>query len=242
MLYKYLLEIKYRILFSFISWCFIILNCYYFKETLLYVFIKFSMTSNDSNLLCFLTTDVIEIFSAYIQLSLTIASQMTIIFTYCQICAFLSAGLRVFEYDYLKTVVKVVIVCWTGSIYALNSFIFPVSWDFFFKFQEFSSFQNLTFYFEAKLNEYLAFYKSLYYLFISLCQIMILFFIFLELFKTNLFYVKKFRKTCYFILFILSTLLTPPEVIYQVMVSLCSILFYEAITVCTIFKTELLIK
>jgi Sec-independent protein secretion pathway component TatC len=71
---------------------------------------------------------------------------------------------------------------------------------------------------------------------------MILFFIFLELFKTNLFYVKKFRKTCYFILFILSTLLTPPEVIYQVMVSLCSILLYEAITVCTIFKTELLIK
>ena len=242
MLYKYLLEIKYRILFSSISWCFIFLNCYYFKETLLYVFIKFTMTSNNNNLLCFLTTDVIEIFSAYLQLSLNIANQTTIMFIYCQICAFFSTGLRVFEYDYFKTIVKVIVVYWIGSICALNSFIFPASWDFFFQFQEFSSFQNLTFYFEAKLNEYLAFYKSLYYLFTSLCQILILFFIFLELFKTNLFYIKKFRKMCYFMIFIFSTLLTPPEVVHQVTISICSILLYEAITVYTVFKTELLVK
>ena len=85
------------------------------------------MTSNNNNLLCFLTTDVIEIFSAYIQLSLNIASQITILFIYCQTCAFLSTGLRAFEYDYLKTIVKVTIVYWVTSVWILNSFIFPVS-------------------------------------------------------------------------------------------------------------------
>jgi Sec-independent protein secretion pathway component TatC len=68
------------------------------------------MTSNNNNLLCFLTTDVIEIFSAYLQLSLNIANQTTIMFIYCQICAFFSTGLRVFEYDYFKTIVKVIVV------------------------------------------------------------------------------------------------------------------------------------
>jgi len=76
----------------------------------------------------------------------------------------------------------------------------------------------------------------------SLCQIIILFYFFLELFKTNLFYVKKFRKTCYFIIFIFSTLLTPPEVLHQIITSICTILLYEAITVYTIFRTELFIK
>jgi Sec-independent protein secretion pathway component TatC len=43
-------------------------------------------------------------------------------------------------------------------------------------------------------------------------------------------------------IFIFSTLLTPPEVVHQVTISICSILLYEAITVYTVFKTELLVK
>lgn len=111
MIYKYLLEIKYRVLFSFIAWCFIIANCYYFKETLLYIFIRFSLNSKNCNLLYFLTTDVAEIFIAYIQLAYYVANQLTVLFVYCQIFAFLSAGLHVFEYDYLKTILVTTIAC-----------------------------------------------------------------------------------------------------------------------------------
>ncbi len=101
------------------------------------------------------------------------------------------------------------------------------------------SFQNLTFYFEAKLNEYLVFYKSVFYLCNLIYQIVILFFIFLDLFKTNLLIIKKFRKIFYFLFLIVSTFLTPPEVIFQLIISICIITIYELVTIHMIFKTEL---
>lgn len=242
MIYKYLLEIKYRIFFSFVAWSFMMINCYYFKETLLYIFIRFSLKSNDNNLIYFLTTDVAEVFIAYVRLSYYVANQITAVFIYCQIFVFLSAGLYVFEYAYLKIILVTTIVCWITCIYILNNFIFPTTWDFFLKFQEYLSFQNLTFYFEVKLNEYLIFYKSIYYLCNLVYQIIVLFFVLLDLFKTNLLIVKKLRKIFYFCFFIFSTLLTPPEVIYQLIISICIILTYELITIYMIFKAEFGIK
>jgi len=100
------------------------------------------------------------------------------------------------------------------------------------------SFQSLTFYFEAKLNEYLAFYKSIYFLCNLLCQVMILFCVLLDLFKTNLLIIKKLRKLFYFVFFIFSTFITPPEVTYQLTVSISIIVLYELITVYLILKTE----
>ena len=239
MIYKYLLEIKYRIFFSFIAWSFIMINCYYFKETLLYIIMRFSLKSHDNHLFYFLTTDVAEVFIAYIHLSSYVANQITIIFITCQFLLFLSTGLRTFEYDYFKTILVTVAVCWVVFVFLFNSFIFPTSWGFFLKFQEYFSSQNLSFYFEAKLNEYLIFYNSVYCLCNLIYQTVALFFIVLDLFKTNLLVVKKLRKIFYFLFFLLSTFLTPPEVIYQLVISIFIIMIYELITIHMIMKTEL---
>ncbi len=87
----------------------------------------FSLKSNNNYLLYFLTTDVAEVFIAYIQLSYYVANQITLIFIYCQIFIFLSAGLYVFEYAYLKIVIIATIFFWVLFVFALNSFIFPTS-------------------------------------------------------------------------------------------------------------------
>jgi len=239
MIYKYLLEIKYRSFFSFLTWSFTMINCYYFKETLLYIFMKFSSESHKNNLFFFLTSDVAEVFTAYVELSYYLASQITTIFIGCQFFFFLSAGLYVFEYVYLKNIILTITICWIICIFILNNFIFPVSWSFFLEFQKYLSFQNLTFYFEVKLNEYLIFYKSIYYLCSLVFQAMVLFFIFLDLFKTNLLIIKKFRKFFYFLFFIFSTFLTPPEVVYQLAIGVCMITIYELIILCMIFQIEL---
>ena len=198
----------------------------------------FGAQSMQNDLLYFLTTDVAEVFIVYIQLAYYIANQLTIIFIYCQVFAFLSAGLHIFEHIYFRTILVIVIVFWLMFIFTLNNFIFPTSWNFFFKFQEFLSFQNLTFFFEAKLNEYLDFYTSIFYLCNLVYQIIILFFIFLDLFKTNILIVKKLRKIFYFVFLICSTFLTPPEIVYQLMVSICIAIIYELITIFLIFKAE----
>jgi len=68
---------------------------------------------------------------------------------------------------------------------------------------------------------------------------MVLFFIFLDLFGTHLLVIQKLRKIIYYIFFMFSTLLTPPEVIYQVMLSICLIIIYELIIFYAVFETEL---
>jgi len=240
MIYKYLLEIKYRFFFSLITWSFLMANCYYFKETLLYVFMRFSLKYNKNNLLYFLTTDVAEVFIAYIQLSSYIANQITILFLWWHSFLFLSAGLYRFEYVYWRNVIISIVVCWTGCIFIINNFIFPISWNFFLRFQEYLLFQNLTFHFEVKLNEYLIFYTSIYYLCSIIFQAIVLFFIFLDLFGTNASIIKKLRKICYFLFFfIFSTFVTPPEVLYQLGISIGIIFIYELFIVYMILKTKL---
>lgn len=240
MIYKYLLEIKYRIFFILLTWSFIVISCYYFKETLLYTFIKLSLNPKYTNLVYFLTTDVTEVFLVYINLSYFVANQITILFLGYQLFGFLSTGLYRFEYAYFKTILVAITLYWICFIFILNSFIFPASWFFFLEFQEFLSIQNLTFYFEAKLNEYVTFYKSVYCLCRTVFQITVVFFIFLDLFKTNLLILNKFRKVFYFIFFCFATFITPPDVIYQLLTSICIIIIYETTTVYIVFKSELL--
>jgi len=240
MIYKYLLEIKYRTFFSLIAWSFIVMNCYCYKETLLYVFIKLSLTPNYTNLLHFLTTDVTEVFIVYINLSYFIANQTIILFLGYQLFVFLSMGLYRFEYTYFKTVLVFIILYWISFVFILNAYIFPASWFFFLEFQEFLSTQNLTFYFEAKLNEYITFYKSVYYLCNAIFQITVVFFILLDLCKANLLILSKLRKISYFAFFCFATVITPPDVAYQVLTSICMIICYEITTVYIILKSELL--
>ena len=79
----------------------------------------------------------------------------------------------------------------------------------------------------------------MYYLCNLIFQTVLLFFIFLDLYKTNLLMVKKLRKVFYFLFFIFSTFLTPPEVIYQLIISVFIIIIYELIIIYTVLKTEL---
>jgi sec-independent protein translocase protein TatC len=79
----------------------------------------------------------------------------------------------------------------------------------------------------------------MYYLCNLLYQIIIILFIFLDLFKINLLVIQRLRKTLYFLFIILSTFVTPPEVVYQIMISICIVVVYELTIIQIIFKTEL---
>jgi sec-independent protein translocase protein TatC len=73
----------------------------------------------------------------------------------------------------------------------------------------------------------------------SIFQITILFFVFIDLFKTNLLIIKKLRKVAYFFFFLFSTISTPPEILYQLIVSICMIMIYEIRIIYTVLKIEL---
>lgn len=239
MIYKYLSEIKYRILFSIVAWVFTMFICYYFKEVLLYLVIKPSLNFTRDSSFFFLTTNIVEVFMTYLHLCYFISNQIIVFFLCHQFFIFISSGLYIIEYFYLKTFLLVNAVFWILAVLLFNNLIFPASWFFFLKFQNLSVFEGLTFYFETKLSEYVHFYTSTYFICCSIYQLTVLFFIFLNMFKTNLFIVKNVRKMFYFLFFFFSTLITPPEVVYQLIVSICIIIIYEFIVFYTILKTKL---
>lgn len=72
---------------------------------------RFSFKSTKTDLLYFLTTDVAEVFVAYIQLSSYIANQITMIFLLYHCFLFLSAGLYKFEYAYLRIITVTTLIC-----------------------------------------------------------------------------------------------------------------------------------
>lgn len=88
-----------------------VINCYLFKETLLYLFIKLTLNYDNNNSFYFLTTNITEVFIAYINLSYFITNQIIILFICYQVFIFITPGLYKFEYVYLKTIFIVITSC-----------------------------------------------------------------------------------------------------------------------------------
>jgi len=98
-----------------------------------------------------------------------------------------------------------------------------------------------TLYFEAKMSEYLNFYIILY----KLCFIVLGSFVLILTFNEYLMFhnfklfIKNSRKY-YYILFIgISTMISPPEINFQLFISCVLVLLYEILLVVIIFKKTL---
>ena len=113
--------------------------------------------------------------------------------------------------------------------------LLPLSWNFFLKFQN-QDLQLTPFYFEAKLDEYLTYYISLYYLVLANTQISLILFIIINYYSRDIVTISNLRKIFYFIFFVISTLTTPPDVISQIVFSSLMICVYEMIVFLNISK------
>ncbi|MBC8294737.1 MAG: twin-arginine translocase subunit TatC [Pelagibacterales bacterium] len=124
-------------------------------------------------------------------------------------------------------------VLWVSNIITLYYIILPFSWKFFLSYQSTSILEKSTsFFFEAKIQEYIYFIYELYYI----CFIFNVFFYFI------IFFIQKFsfnKKYIYLIIFIFSTVITPPDVISQLMLSCVLIVIIEIYLYYNIFLNNL---
>jgi len=119
------------------------------------------------------------------------------------------------------------------SLNILNFFIIPTSWFFFLSFQNGYA---VNLHFEAKLNEYLRFYLSLCYLILYYSGFFVgLFFLFYYSIN-NLNLVKNSRKFFYLSFILLSTVITPPEIISQIFLSFLCVFVYEIFFIIFLFR------
>lgn len=238
---KYFLEIRNRCLLSAILYFSLLIVTYLYKETLLFLIVTPSFTNilKDETTLTFsyfIFTNVTEIFSVYLQIIFFFSFQITFIFFIYHIFIFLSPAFFETEYKHIKIIVKTLILSWLASMVLANYVIIPLTWNFFLSFQKLISDQSFSIHFEAKLGEYSSFCISLYYVCGFYFQAFILLFLFLNYINFNKNSIRKFRKLYYFIFVVFSTLISPPDIISQILISSILVISYEILVLTFLLK------
>lgn len=239
--YSYYLEIKNRLILLSLGWLSTILVSYAFKEILLFIIAKQSVIfiNSSKDTFYYIFTNVTEIFHVYVTLIFFTGNQITILYLFYHSIVFIIWGLYKPEYKYLGFILKICCFFFFFSIAIFNKVLFSFSWDFFSSFQNFITLKSLNLHFETKLDEYVKFYVTSHYICILYFQIFLLFIFLFDCIGNQLRAIQKFRKLFYYSFFMFSTLVTPPDVSSQIILS-CSIIFsYETLMFCIILKKKL---
>jgi sec-independent protein translocase protein TatC len=231
--YLYYLEIKNRIIILIMTWLFTLFTCYFYKEVILFFILNStsffqSPFENQTEYNYFIFTDVTEIFYVYIDLILFISNQVVLFNFFYHFLMFLSPSLYKSEYNNLYFFIRISFLIYILSVIAVNVFLLPLSWNFFLNFQS-NDFNLIPIFFEAKISEYLIYYINLYSLCLLNSQFSLLMLIYINSLSKNVLEIKKLRKFFYFLFFVISTVVTPPDVISQLCFSFILICIYETI-------------
>jgi len=232
MLLYYFSEIKNRIILLILSWISTFYICYNYKEILLFLFIKPSLNlTYKFNKIYFITTNITEIFNTYINLASFISNQVVFFYFLNHFILFIIPGLYKYEINSVKKVIFIYLIFLITSTLTFYFILLPVSWNFFFHFQKILSNNQLNLYFEAKLSEYLDFFMNLNQISTFICQFFTLIFIYITSIKNYLTFIKKYKKIIFFVLLILATIITPPDILSQIILGSFIIIFYEIIII-----------
>lgn len=222
----YLNEIKNRIILILLFYSFFFMFLYKYKNILIKLTILIDKGMAYKIFDYFIYTSITELFSTYISFNFFICNLVLYFqLTYHVIC-FLSCGLYLKEYCCLK-----LFFITSGSFGILSLFfahilMLPLLLNFFLSFQ-----LHNNFYFEAKIYEYLDFYKKVYFNTFINFQIIALLLTLLSLvqnsYKQTIFI--KNRRQTYFICLTFATIVTPPDILSQLIIWIILIIFIEII-------------
>jgi sec-independent protein translocase protein TatC len=233
---KYIIEFKNRLFFLLVLYLSTSISLYTYKEILLFLIVKPNLKQNcQYSLVYFIFTDVMEIFSVYIQLILFITFQFLVLFIIYHVYMYFIPAMFKKEYLYMKSVIRVIFCSWFFSVIISNYYIIPFSWDFFLSFQKFITDKSFNIHFEAKLSEYFYFYISFYNICFFYFQFSVVIFFCLQHVNKKLRNIKKFRKLYYFCFVLLATLLCP-DFLTQILLSTVLIFVYEILLVFFLFE------
>jgi sec-independent protein translocase protein TatC len=234
MLYRYYTEVKSRIFLLLISGISIFLVGYIFKEVILSIIVSSYSSSSSLEVSYFIFTDVVEVFNVYVCLIFFLGKQVLLFHMFYHSLLFIVPGLTKSEYRHFLLFSLASSFLFLVSVIMFKKFLFPFSWIFFLSFKNFVAFKSLTLHFEAKLLNYVMFFINLYFSCILYFQFFLLPIFLLIYFRKKLNLYKSYRKFLYYGCVIFSTLVTPPDIASQVVLSIalvigCEILVYVAL-------------
>ena len=238
----YISEIKNRLILLGFSLTVSIFASYYYKETLLFLTVKNLNYSNQNNSLYFISTNITEIITTYFKICYISSFALMLSLAVYHLLLFLSPALTFYEYLLAKKYFLKSAICFFLSIFIFNKYLMPIGWDFFLNFQNMYSVKTINVYFECKMEEYVNFYSTTCVLLFLISQFCIGLFMFLDCLDNKVIFVRNSRKIFYLIFLMISTMITPPDVLSQLSTLLFFSLIYENLILITMFKYYLIRK
>lgn len=188
----------------------------------------------------FIFTDISEVFYSYISIIFFISNQVGLIMLLYHTLIFLTFGLYEPELITFKALFKTFLVVWLLSSVLFYKFLIPFSLEFFLTFQQNETLdQPISLFFEAKLFDFLNYFVKFYNICFFSCQFLTLVLFFLNKITNEKKHIKFFRKIFYLVFLIFSTIITPPDVFSQLLITFYLILIYEITILISCFKSNL---
>lgn len=243
----YLKELFLRFKYSCLAFLFILLICYKYKNILFLIVILSILDYKQSPSITFdhfIYTHPTELFQTFLGLTFFLTFLFILPYLCWHMLDFLKPSLHLFEYTLLKTILIFFgLFCFTLNL--LGFFVlFPKVWFWFLEFNTSTNNFNpgLNFFFELKVLDYFSFlFDFLYFLNLSLILILILFGFLKYLGLKNL---VNWKKLFIFFNIVFATLLSPPDILTQIVLLLLFTVLLEFFINLLIFqfKTENFLK
>jgi sec-independent protein translocase protein TatC len=218
----YLKELHYRAFI--IIYCIVInfIILFYYKEQVLYLLGQ----SQPGPYTYFIATNLTEIFFALLNLNLFLAFYLSYPLIIFQLWFFFKPGLYKYEYESIRTFIKLTIVLFFISTILTYQLFLPYCWKFFSGFELEAKESLLSIHLETRLKDYLGFCVKGLLILNILFHSLLIFIILLKKIKVDL--LIYYRKIIYFLIFLAATLGTPPDIFSQVFIGITFICLFES--------------
>jgi len=210
------------------------LNCFisfFYSEQVFYILIKpfLKVIKNSDNFSenrgYFIFTNLTDGFLINLKIILLFSFLVSLPFIFFQAWSFLVPGLFDYEKTFLKKIFQVSFFLYLFSIFLSFFFIIPRIWNFFLGFEV--SIELFGSYFEGRLTEYFDLICDFYLYIFAIFQIPLFFIILLWFGVISIDFFIRNRKIIYLLFLIAGALITPPDVISQLLLFLAFFVLFE---------------
>jgi sec-independent protein translocase protein TatC len=209
---------------------------YEYSYELLYLLVKplneLMQQKQNTEIISFIFTDISESFKTHLSITIICSIFFTMIFYMYQIILFLIPALFQKDFKILNLWVKLILISFTLLIPSILNLILPQIWNFFLTFEYKNQYSIFSIVLQAKIIDYIS--LSIQIVTIFICIYILFIFININLYYYKTIHIRvliKFRKYIYLVILTIAALISPPDILSQILFSIPIIFGYE-ITIC----------
>lgn len=221
-------ELHYRFSFLTITWLTTFVISYTYSDTAAFYLLQSNLPNFHDGSNYFITTQLTEIFSVHVKLSIFIANQLSWFAFVYVLVSFSAPGLYKHEIALALDISKVIFSTWVVTVVIFHVILMPALWGFFLNLNS----NNTSIFFEARFFDYFDAFIFIYSL-LNLGIISLVFFLYSV--ASQVLKIRKLRKFFYFFSFSLAAVLTPPDIMSQILVAAVLLFLVEIYAAVSIF-------